>query len=255
MKISIVQYDIAWEDKSANFERIGQMISGLNDSDIIILPETFNTGFSVDTEKLSEPPGSETYEWLLFISQKCNSGICGSYVVKENNMFFNRWIFVSPEKESWYYDKRHLFSMSDEEKEFTPGSKRLVFKFRGWRISANVCYDLRFPVWTRNRNDYDLLINSANWPLARHDVWTALLKARSLENQSYVAGANRVGTDPKGITYCGDSVILDPYGNIITSAGGREERVITGDISLPFLTRFRKKFPVNRDADNFTVHT
>jgi omega-amidase len=255
MKISIVQYDIAWEDKSKNFDRIEQMVSGLKDSDIVILPETFNTGFSINTEKLSEPPGAETYEWLLQIAQKGNFGVCGSYVVKENDRFYNRWIFISPEKKSWFYDKRHLFCMGDEEREFTPGSDRLVFKFRGLRISANVCYDLRFPVWTRNRNDYDLLINSANWPLARHDVWITLLKARSLENQCFVAGANRVGTDAKGISYCGDSMVIDPFGKTLVSAGKSEERIITCEISLTQLNQFRNKFPVSKDADEFTIIT
>ena len=198
------------------------MISPLyNKTDIVVLPEMFNTGFSMNPEKLSESPESETFDWMKNIAEKGNFGICGSYIVKENMKFFNRWIFVSPEKESWHYDKRHLFSMAREDKFFSSGKTRLIFSFRGVRISPFICYDLRFPVWSRNRNDYDLMIIAANWPESRREVWITLLKARAIENQCYVAGANRIGTDGEGIKYCGDSVIINPRGEIIASANSR----------------------------------
>ena len=165
-------------------------------------------------------------------AQKGNFGVCGSYMVKENGRFFNRWVFVSPEKEIWYYDKRHLFSMGGEDKFFSAGKSRLVFSFRGVRISPYICYDLRFPVWSRNSNDYDLVIYSANWPEARINVWNTLLKARAIENQCFVAGSNRIGTDGNGIKYCGDSAIIDPRGEIIASADNNEECSVSAEISI-----------------------
>ena len=255
MKISIIQPDIKWEDKTGNFRHIEHLISGLNNkTDLVILPEMFNTGFSMNPEKLSEEPYSETYEWMVSISVKGNFGLCGSYIVREKNRFFNRWLFVTPERKSWSYDKRHLFRMTNEEKAFTPGKKRNIFRFRDAMICPNVCYDLRFPVWSRNRNDYDLLINSANWPAARRDVWITLLKARAIENQCFAAGANRVGTDGAGIKYYGDSMIINPRGEIITSAKKSGECSISAEISMKELKDFRKKFPVLKDADDFTIH-
>lgn len=253
MKISIIQQRIVWENKSGNFEKLEKILSQLNKTDIVILPETFNTGFSTNAGKLSEPPFSETYEWMMNVSKKGNFGICGSYMVKEKGNLYNRWLFVAPEKKSWQYDKRHLFTITEEEKSFTPGTKRIIFKFRGVRISPNICYDLRFPVWSRNRNDYDLLINSANWPEQRRDVWLTLLKARAIENLCYVAGANCVGTDGNKIKYFGDSMVISPKGEILASAHNDKECAISADISMTELTEFRKKFPVHKDADKFTI--
>ena len=255
MKISIIQSDIIWEDKFSNFEKLEKLITPLfNQTDIIVLPEMFNTGFSMNPEKLSEPPQGETSEWMRDLALKGNFGLCGSYMVKENLNFFNRWVFITPEKESWKYDKRHLFRVGGEDKIFSPGRNRLIFNFRGVRISSNICYDLRFPVWSRNRNEYDLLINSANWPEDRKEVWNVLLKARAIENQCFVVGANRIGTDGNGINYCGDSVIIDPHGKIISTFHPNEEKSITGEISLTELSDFRKKFPVLGDADGFSIN-
>jgi omega-amidase len=253
MKISILQTDIAWEDKSGNFTKIEKSLPLLTGSDIVILPEMFNTGFTMNTEGMGEPPASETYDWMISISERGNFGICGSYIVKERDLCYNRWIFVTPEKESWHYDKRHLFRMGNEEQAFAQGSRRVTFSFRGIRILPNVCYDLRFPVWSRNRNDYDLMINSACWPAARNSVWITLIKARAIENQCFVAGANRIGTDGEGIKYCGNSMIVNPYGEIITSSERNEEGIISAEISTDELSAFRKKFPVLKDADEFTI--
>lgn len=250
MKISIIQPDTLWEDRPANLEALSDMISALPETDIIILPETFNTGFSMNPELLSEAPESYTFNWMSAMAKLKYAAICGSYIVKDGEDFYNRWIFVSPDNESWHYDKRHLFRMDGEEKLFTPGNKRIVLKFRGIRILPNVCYDLRFPVWSRNRNDYDLIINSANWPAPRRDVWLTLLRARAIENQCYVAGANRVGTDGKGIRYSGDSMLINPKGEIIEIAGDNETS-LTAEISIDELNQFRKKFPVGEDADKF----
>ena len=254
MKLTLIQSDIIWENKIKNMEKLGELISTIPaDRDIIILPEMFNTGFSVDPCDLSEPPCSITFEWMQSIARKQSCGVCGSYIVSENGVFYNRWIFVSPNNETWNYNKRHLFSPGDEDKMFTRGSERIVFKFRGMRICPNVCYDLRFPVWSRNRNDYDLLINSSNWPESRRDVWITLLKARALENQCFVAGVNRIGIDGTGIKYCGDSLILGPKGEIIAEDKPNEESIVSGDISIDELSDFRKKFPVLKDGDNFTI--
>jgi predicted amidohydrolase len=255
MKIALLQPDIIWENKIRNLERMGEMISAvLAGTDIIILPEMFNTGFSMNPGELSEQPDSITLEWLRSMSEKYCSGICGSYIIASDKHYFNRWIFVSPDNETWIYDKRHLFSPGGEDQLFTRGMERIVFNFRGLRICPNICYDLRFPVWSRNRNDYDLLINSSNWPESRRDVWLTLLKARALENQCYVAGVNRIGVDGTGIKYSGDSMILSPKGEIIAEGRQNEECLISGEISINELSDFRKKFPVVNDADNFTIY-
>jgi len=251
MKISIIQYDIRWEDKYANFRQAEHLMTGLGpETGLVILPEMFTTGFSTKPEKLSENPFSETYEWMLERAVNGNFGLCGTYIVHEEKRFYNRWILVTPDGSSWYYNKRHLFVMSGEEKEYTAGDERVTLNFRQVRICPNICYDLRFPVWSRNRNDYDLLINSASWPEARRDVWITLLRARAIENQCYVAGANRIGTDGKGISYFGDSMIINPKGEIIASAE-REECIISAELSMEELFDFRAKFPVLNDADKF----
>jgi len=254
MKLALIQSDIIWENKFRNLERMGEMISSIRDgTDLVILPEMFNTGFSMNPADLAESPQSVTFDWMHDMAAKFNFGLCGSYIVSENSNFFNRWIFVSSDGGIWIYDKRHLFSIGGEEALFTRGEKRVVFKFRGIRICPNVCYDLRFPVWSRNRNDYDLLINSANWPESRREVWITLLKARALENQCFVAGVNRIGIDGAGIKYCGDSIILGPKGEIIAEGKQNEESIVSGVISIDELSDFRKKFPVLNDSDDFKI--
>jgi predicted amidohydrolase len=254
MKLSVIQPDTVWEEKERNFRIIEDMISQVeSDTDIIILPEMFNTGFSMNTLEFSELPHAITFDWMIHISEKINSGICGSYMIRSGRRYFNRWVFVTPEKNSWYYDKRHLFSMGNEDKAFSAGQKRLTFRFRDVSICPNICYDLRFPVWSRNNNNYDLLINSANWPAPRRSVWQTLLRARAIENQCYVAGANRIGTDGTGVKYSGDSMIINPRGEIIAIAEKEKESSISAEISMQELKEFREKFPVLKDADNFII--
>jgi predicted amidohydrolase len=255
IRISIIQPDLLWEDKPGNFRKIEGLLTEVNNNaDIVVLPEMFNTGFSMNTGKMAEPFRSVTFRWMTAMAEKGNFGLCGSYTVKDNNLFYNRWVFVTPEKKSWFYDKRHLFRMADENKHFTPGKNQLFFTFRGVRIFPGICYDLRFPVWNRNRNNYDLYINSANWPESRSDVWITLLKARALENQCFVIGCNRVGTDGNGVSYSGDSIIINPRGEMISSDAGNEESRIDGEISLNDIEEFRRKFPVFEDADDFTLN-
>ncbi len=255
MKISVIQPVIAWENKSRNFNNLSELISPLyNKTDIVILPEMFNTGFSMNPAGLSEPMYAETFSWMKTISENGSFGICGSFMVKENGNFYNRWVFVSPEKEINYYDKRHLFSMGGEKERFTPGKSKLMFSFRGTKISPYICYDLRFPVWSRNTEKSDLIIYSSNWPDARQNVWNTLLKARAIENQCYVAGSNCAGTDGNGISYNGESMIINPRGEIIASAGTDLNTSITAEISQKELNDFRKKFPVLDDADEFSFN-
>jgi predicted amidohydrolase len=255
MKISIVQTDIFWEEKVTNLEKLEKELHTLaGNTDLVILPEMFNTGFSNNVMKLGEEPGAYTYKWMKNQAGTGDFGICGSFIVGEGGRFFNRWHFIGPKGNSYVYDKRHLFSPGNENKVFTAGTSRVVFSFRGVRICPNVCYDLRFPVWSRNRNDYDLLINSASWPESRRDVWIALLKARAIENQCYVAGANRIGTDGNNISHSGESVIFGPRGEIISLGRSNEEYVISGEISISDLNSFRGKFPVMNDSDDFTIN-
>lgn len=254
MKISVIQPDLAWEDKSRNFQNLGKLISPLyNKTDIVVLPEMFNTGFSMNPAQLSESPRGETFDWMKSIVEKGNFGLCGSYIVSDNMNYYNRWVFVSPDNEVTHYDKRHLFSMGGEDRLFSSGKSRLIFSFRGVKICPNICYDLRFPVWSRNRNEFDLIIYAANWPEIRRSIWNILMKARAIENQCYVAGSNRIGTDGTGIRYCGESMIINPRGEIIVSVDPDKECSISAEISLTELSDFRKKFPVMNDADDFTI--
>jgi predicted amidohydrolase len=255
MRLSVIQPDLEWENKSVNLLKLGKLLSSLNGiTDLVILPEMFNTGFSMKTDHLSEPPDGETYNWMKELSRKGGFGLCGSYIVKEETKVYNRWVFVSPGEERSIYNKRHPFSMGGEDKLFTPGKSRLVFRFRGVRISPYICYDLRFPVWSRNKNDVDLLIYAANWPAGRKNVWNILLRARAIENQCFVAGSNRIGTDGNGIYYSGESMIIDPRGEIIASAESDLEQCITSEISMDELSDFRQKFPVLEDSDSFIIN-
>lgn len=252
MKISIVQPDLLWEGKEANLEKLTKLIRPLyGGTDIIILPEMFSTGFTMNTS-LAEEHYGYTFGWLRKTAAEGNFGICGSYIVKENGKFFNRFVFVSPQ-DDFYYDKRHLFSLGDEDKAYSRGNKRLVFNFMGFRVSSFVCYDLRFPVWSRNRNDYDLAIYVSSWPAARIDVWNTLLKARAIENQCFVAGSNRVGTDGNGIVHTGMSQIINPRGEVIRSAENCKDCIVSAEISIDELKSFRSKFNVLRDADDFLM--
>jgi predicted amidohydrolase len=254
MKISLVQPDTVWENKSENLRKLDILIFPLlNKTDLVILPEMFNTGFSMNPETLSERPGEDTFEWMKSTAEKGNFAVCGSYMVSENNLIFNRFVFVSPENEVWQYDKRHLFSMAGENIFFTPGTERVVFNFRDVRISPFVCYDLRFPVWSRNRNDTDLIIYSVNWPESRKAAWNTLIRARAIENQCFVAGVNRIGTDGNGVLYCGESMLINTLGEVIVTAGSGQECTVTGEITMTELSEFRAKYPFQKDADDFTI--
>ena len=255
MKITIIQNEIRWEDKTANLNHLSELISEIKDqTDIIILPETFNTGFSMNPGEMAEEPGSYTHNWMQDIARQMNASVCGSYFVKEAGHFFNRFLFVDWSGRSISYNKRHLFSIGGEDRLFTRGSERNVFKCAEMRINPVICYDLRFPVWLRNRRDYDLLICVANWPESRRDVWNTLLRARAIENQSYVAGVNCIGIDNAGNRCVGESAIIDPKGKEIVTLPHYQEGVATASISIQELENFREKFPAWKDADDFTIN-
>jgi predicted amidohydrolase len=252
MKLAIIQPELLWEDKGGNFAILKRMMSSLpKGTDVVILPEMFTTGFTMDISYAERMQG-ETFDFMKEAAVIHDFAICGSYIVVDDGKYFNRFAFVSPETE-YYYDKRHLFSMGEEDKFFTPGNSRLVFSFRNVRISPYVCYDLRFPVWSRNRNEYDLAIYVSSWPGVRISAWNALLRARAIENQCYIAGSNRVGTDGNGVFHNGMSQIINPRGEVISVAEAEKQCVISSDISIPELADFRNKFNVLRDADDYEI--
>jgi predicted amidohydrolase len=255
LHIAIIQTDLVWEDARANRQHFEQLFSQLpKETELVVLPEMFSTGFSMNVDQQAEYMDGETMSWLRKQASRNGKAIAGSLMIRENDTFFNRFVFVRPDLTFDFYDKRHLFSMGQEQIHFTPGSQRKVFHLKSFRILPQICYDLRFPVFSRNRNDYDLLINCANWPASRREVWKTLLKARAIENQAYVAGVNRTGTDGNGIRYSGDSLIIDPKGKEMAVAKPGSEVFLTARLSKSSLDQFRKKFPVLPDADNFTLH-
>lgn len=251
--ITIVQYNIAWEDKRANFRKIEDLVRHLKTTDIIVLPEMFTTGFSMNISAMAEKMDGPTVQWMVQMAREKDAAVCGSIIVEEDSRFFNRLLFVKPDGEILKYDKRHLFTMGDEQKFYAPGNKRLIVEYKGFRILPLVCYDLRFPVWSRNRSNFDLMIYVANWPSPRRKVWKTLLRARAIENQSYVIAANRTGTDANGIKYSGDSFTIDAKGKVIQKLERNTEGTITEKFSLESLHKFRQKFPVLDDADQFNI--
>ncbi|MBA4411210.1 MAG: amidohydrolase [Bacteroidota bacterium] len=253
LSIAVFQLDLVWENPAANREKIDEWLLKANKkTDVVFLPEMFATGFSMNAAELAEPMDGETVNWMKKCSSEHQLALCGSLIIRENNQYFNRLLFVEPSGEIHFYNKRHLFTMGNEESHFQKGTERLVVDFKGWRICPLICYDLRFPVWARNRNEYDILVYSANWPQSRTEVWNTLLKARAIENQSYVVGANRVGVDGNTVSYSGNSQLIDPKGNILAEIGDHHKGIIIAGFSHSELMNFRAAFPVLNDADSFT---
>lgn len=257
MRITLLQTDIVWEDKKANLNRLEKYLEQLTgQTDLIVLPEMFSTGFSMNSETLAENVDDTTVSILKEWSLKYQLALCGSYIAKgKDSKNYNRGFFISPDGNASYYDKRHLFRMGKESDFFSAGNKQLIINFKGFRISLLICYDLRFPVWSRNiDNGYDLLIYVANWPASRRNVWDTLLKARAIENMSYVCGVNRIGTDGNGLPYNGGSALISAKGNILASVDDDKEEFVTTTIDLNSLKHFRDKFPAWKDADQFVIH-
>ena len=249
MKISLMQPDIVWADPEANRAKLEEVMWGLDRSDLYVLPEMFSTGFVTETAGIVESDG-QTLQWMLRMAQELKGAVCGSVAIEEGGQYFNRFYFVKPNGDVASYDKHHLFTYADEHRRYTPGDERVVVEFRGVRFLLQVCYDLRFPVFSRNNEKipYDCAIYVASWPTSRQAVWDTLLHARAIENQCYVAGVNRVGQDESG-RYCGGTLLVDPYGNTAAACPLDEDCAITVELDLQHLRDFRRKFPVLKDAD------
>ena len=260
LKITIIQSDIHWEDIDANLAMFEEKIWSIGgNTDIIVLPEMFTTGFTMAAPRLAEMMNLRTTRWMRQMADQTGALILGSFIAHVHERFYNRLVWMEPNGNIKTYDKRHLFRMANEQKTFSAGESLLIGSWKGWRICPLVCYDLRFPVWSRNRFDittrklaYDLLIYIANWPMARIDAWSTLLKARAIENLSYVVGVNRVGMDGNGIEYNGQSSFISPKGESIFTSEGIEV-VKTMEINAHSLQAFRDKFPAFLDADDFSV--
>ncbi|MDR1886942.1 MAG: amidohydrolase [Prevotellaceae bacterium] len=252
MDILLLQTDIKWQSPEENKTHIKTVIESSPKADIIILPEMFTTGFCISAQNVAEKADTLTLEWLQNTAQEKNSAIAGSIAVEENGKYYNRFYFVRPDGSYSAYNKRHLFSFAGETNEYAAGSERVVAEYGGFGILLQVCYDIRFPVFSRNKGDYDMIIYVANWPVSRIGAWNTLLAARAIENQCYVAGVNRTGSDPAA-KYSGGSALIDFLGKPLASAKSDGEEAVLGSIDLQPLNNFREKFPALADADKFTV--
>ncbi|MGN6418433.1 MAG: amidohydrolase [Pseudobacter sp.] len=260
--ISLIQSDLHWENKEANLSMFEEKIHGIKErTHIVLLPEMFSTGFSMKPEQLAETMHGPTVEWMKKISASRKVILAGSLIIEEEGNYHNRLVWVLPNGQTGFYDKRHLFAFADEHKHYAPGNKRLIAAVNGWKVNLMVCYDLRFPVWARQSPDtedgapeYDLLIYVANWPERRNHAWKTLLQARAIENQCFVAGVNRVGNDGNNIYHSGDSMVVDPMGAIIETKV-HDEGVITVILKQDTLNEIRTKLPFLQDGDEFNLLT
>lgn len=254
LTITIVQPDIVWNNVSVNLTNYSRMLEHVaHDTDLVILPEMFTTGFTTNPLKLAEGMDGKTIRWMQGISEKNGCAIAGSLIVAERDRYYNRLVLVDASGKMETYDKRHLFRLEGEEIHYTPGNNKLIAIVHGWRINFQICYDIRFPVWSKNQNDYDVLVYVASWPGKRSDVWNILLKARAIENQAYTIGVNRIGVDGNGIAYKGESQAIDPKGNTILNMKSRRNESETFTLSLNDLRDFRDKFPAWLDWDQFKI--
>lgn len=253
LKVALVQSDIKWHDIHYNirmFER--KLLDFTTEADLVLLPEMFTTGFTMDAGEFAETMNGKTIEWMLSIAAEINAVITGSIIIKEADKYFNRLIWARPDGTLDYYDKRHLFSMAGEEKVYTPGNKKLIVELNGWKICPMICYDLRFPAWVRNQENYDLSVFVASWPEKRISHWRKLIQARSIENQCYTIGVNRIGSDNNEINYNGSSMIIDPMGEI------KIEMILSNSVVVKTLyydeiTRIRRYMPFLKDQDNYAI--
>jgi predicted amidohydrolase len=253
LRVTLVQTELAWQDPAANRRSLAGHFRGLaGHTDLVVLPEMFSTGFSMEAEQLAEEMGGPTIGWLREEAAALGCVITGSLIVRDAGRCFNRLVWARPDGSLEYYDKRHLFRLANEQQHYAAGTRRLVAAVKGWRVCPLICYDLRFPVWSRSRGDYDLLLYVANWPQRRAHAWVTLLKARAIENLSYVVGVNRIGRDGNGASYAGDSVALDFLGQPLSSEGGGD-RVETVVLDLESLQSYRNSFPAQLDADPYEI--
>ena len=246
LKITGLNLDITWKNKSANFEKVSQSFDNI-ETDIVMLPEMFPTGFYMNPDEIADRK-EETLFWMKKFAAEKDSVVCGSASVYEEGKFLNRFYFVEPNGNYSYYDKRHLFTYSGEDKKYSAGQERVIVKYKGWRILLQVCYDLRFPIFSRNTDDYDVILYVANWPKSRIDAWQTLLKARAIENQAYVFGLNRIGIDGNNLEYPESSYCFSADGSEISTTNNN---IVSANLDLEKLEQFRLKFPFLSDRDEF----
>ena len=253
LRVSLIQRELAWEDAAANRNAFEQDLAQLaGTTDLVLLPEMFSTGFSMRSEIIAEAEAEDTLPWMVEQASRHGFAITGSLAVRSGDGIYNRLLFVTPDGTISHYDKRHLFRMSGEDQHYAEGNKKLIVNWRDWRICPLICYDLRFPVWSRNTGEYDLLIFVANWPAKRRFHWRQLLIARAIENQSYCVGLNRVGSDGNGIEYSGDSLVLAADGELLLDCEAADA-VFTTSLDAHAMHEYRRKFPYHKDADNFEL--
>jgi predicted amidohydrolase len=248
MKITTIQHNIIWEDKETNLKNLSEKINPIQ-SDVVILPEMFTTGFTMNPKPFAETMTGSTVQWMKEISITKDLAICGSIIIEEEGKYFNRFIWVNPDGTIYHYDKKHLFL--NEDQNYTPGDKKLIIEYRGWKICPLICYDLRFPVWSRNVEDYDILIYVANWPDKRKLAWRSLLVARAIENQCYVIGVNRVG-EGSGLVYSGGTSLINAQGEV-QYTNSHVEEVFTTTLSKYDLDKIRAQLPFLDDRDSFLL--
>ncbi len=254
LSIAAVQLNIEWLNVNKNLKHLDDILLNIKPVDLLLLPETFTTGFTIDVESSAEKEdGGEVLLWLRKKSTELDCVIAGSVLVKHQNKKVNRFFWVWPDGSVCFYDKRHLFRLGNEQKYVVQGEKREIVEINGVRILPLVCYDLRFPVWSRNKNDYDVIVNVANWPGVRRNVWDTLLKARAMENQAYVVGVNRVGQDGKGVQHSGGTAVYDFNGNTLSQAKNDEESIIFANLDMNELKQYKAQFPAFLDADEFSI--
>lgn len=256
--LTLIQSDLAWEQPDLSRGKLDHWLEQITEpTDLVVLPEMFTTGFSMDPARIAEPMSDTmpTLEWMRRWAKRLGACIAGSVSVSENQRYYNRLLWVFPDGHYVYYDKRHTFTFAGEDQVYTRGQNAVIIEWHGWRIKPLICYDLRFPVWSKNRMheqqaDYDLLLYVANWPGVRRDPWNSLLPARAIENQAYLGAVNRVGTDGNGLEYTGDSVILDPRALPLARVKTGEAGLLTAALEADSLLDFRAKFPVLADDDD-----
>lgn len=263
MKVTLIQTALHWEDKDKNISHFDTLLNSIKEpTDLIVLPEMFTTGFTMNPSQLAEPSNGAGWQWMVRTAEKMNAVICGSIAVEERGNYYNRLFWAQPDGTVDHYNKRHLFRMAGEDKFYAMGTEKLIKTIKGWNVCPLVCYDLRFPVWSRNTFKkhnghytvaYDVLIYVANWPEVRAYPWKQLLIARAIENQCYVIGVNRIGADGNGIAHSGDSLVINPRGEIINKTKANEESIETITLDKTYLEDFRKAFPVGLDADHFNL--
>jgi predicted amidohydrolase len=252
LNLSLIQIPLAWQQAEQNRETFAGHIDSLPSTDLILLPEMFNTGFSMEAEKLAETMDGPTIEWMADMAGKSRAVVTGSLIIRTDQGYFNRLIWMRPDGSYGTYDKRHLFRLAKEQDYYQAGESNQIFELKGWRIQPQICYDLRFPVWSRNTRAYDLLLYVANWPAKRRYAWQTLLRARAIENICYVAAVNRIGQDGNGFDHAGDSAVLSYMGEEIIHKA-EDELITTIELDKNALDEFRARFPAQLDGDSFVI--